>query len=381
MEEKYQEALALYNQCDYEGAYAIIIDNGLCSTEKGDFLCNECRKQILQQYIYLIKDYVEQGLYVEAKELRQQYYSKYDFNSILSEIDIPEPISIISTKNDERQIPIKDGELINKKQKSFITLLLFPLLAVIIIAACFFLNLKVDDKTKVEELLATINGNPQSEVLYTTLSQDVEKHFIIYRTDNNIYWSSSDSLKLILSPDELVYATFYSAEFKDNDMSLDISLSKEHESMSSIMKRVLWDKQGRNWSIKCLNENCLLIEKRILFFIDNPKYLYIGDEFKYQDNKGNVCISVSGPFYTYPYHYYDFPLLHSIYSEGGYFVRSGKSFSIDIIIDKRGNCVSHSEFIEMCRMLLPVPDGTNMHEIVSKYLPMLDRKIYEEEGL
>ena len=126
MEEKYQEALALYNQCDYEGAYSIIINNGLCSTEKGDFLYNECRKQILQQYIYLIKDYVEQGLYVEAKELRQQYYSKYDFNSILSEIDIPEPISIISTKNDERQIPIKDGELINKKQQSFITLLLFP---------------------------------------------------------------------------------------------------------------------------------------------------------------------------------------------------------------------------------------------------------------
>mgnify|MGYP003479124522 FL=1 len=275
MEEKYQEALNLYNQCDYEGAYAIIIDNGLCSTEKGDFLCNECRKQILQQYIYLIKDYIEQGQYVEAKELRQQYYSQYGFNSILSEIDIPEPISIISTKNDERQIPVKDGELINKKQKSFKTLLLFPLLAVIIIAAYVFLNLKVDDKTKVEELLATINGNPQSEVLYTTLSQDVEKHFIIYRTDNNIYWSNSDSLKLLLSPDELVYATYYSAEFKDDDMSLDISLSKEHESMSSIMKRVLWNKRGRNWSIKCLNENCLLIEKRILFFIDNPKYLYI----------------------------------------------------------------------------------------------------------
>ena len=45
MEEKYQEALTLYNQCDYEGAYAIIIDNGLCSTEKGDFYAMSVEKK------------------------------------------------------------------------------------------------------------------------------------------------------------------------------------------------------------------------------------------------------------------------------------------------------------------------------------------------
>lgn len=135
MEEKYQEALALYNQCDYEGAYTIIIDNGLCSTEKGDFLCNECRKQILQQYIYLIKDYIAQEMYIEAKDLRQQYYSLYGFSSDLSGIVIPEPIQPIETE--ERTILEQDkiiqevNENITEEKSGFLKKNIIPVMCIV----------------------------------------------------------------------------------------------------------------------------------------------------------------------------------------------------------------------------------------------------------
>lgn len=117
MEEKYQEALALYNQCDYEGAYTIIIDNGLCSTEKGDFLCNECRKQILQQYIYLIKDYIAQEMYGEAIGLRQYYYTQYGFSSDLSSIVIPEPV----LQDEIEEVPILEQDKIIQEVNENIT--------------------------------------------------------------------------------------------------------------------------------------------------------------------------------------------------------------------------------------------------------------------
>lgn len=135
MEEKYQEALTLYNQCDYEGAYAIIIDNGLCSTEKGDFLCNECRKQILQQYIYLIKDCVEQGQYVEAKELRQQYYSLYGFASDLSGIVIPEPIRPIETEEipilEQNKVILEVNENITEERPGFLRKNIIPVMCIV----------------------------------------------------------------------------------------------------------------------------------------------------------------------------------------------------------------------------------------------------------
>ena len=117
MEEKYQEALSLYNQCDYEEAYSIIIDNGLCSTEKGDFLCNECRKQILQQYIYLIKDNIEQEMYGEAIGLRQYYYSQYGFSSELSNIVIPEPV----LQDEIEEIPILEQDEVIQEENENIT--------------------------------------------------------------------------------------------------------------------------------------------------------------------------------------------------------------------------------------------------------------------
>ena len=135
MEEKYQEALTLYNQCDYEGAYAIIIDNGLCSTDKGDFLCNECRKQILQQYIYLIKDYIAQEMYGEAIGLRQYYYSQYGFSSELSFIVIPEPV----LQDEVEEIPILEqdkviqevNENITEKRPGFLKKNIIPVMCIV----------------------------------------------------------------------------------------------------------------------------------------------------------------------------------------------------------------------------------------------------------
>lgn len=61
MNSNYQEALKLYNQCDYEGAYNILLSYaGL--ENKGHRLLEECKKQILQQYIYLIKENEKKGI-------------------------------------------------------------------------------------------------------------------------------------------------------------------------------------------------------------------------------------------------------------------------------------------------------------------------------
>ncbi len=50
----YQQALRLYNQGDYEGAYDLLAK---IDSREGKLLAAECKKLITEQYIYLLRDF------------------------------------------------------------------------------------------------------------------------------------------------------------------------------------------------------------------------------------------------------------------------------------------------------------------------------------
>ena len=85
MESQYKEALALYNQCEYEKAYDILSNSSINLDDKESRLLEECKKQILQQYRYLINEAEKQKNIGEAKRLKAMYFKKIKGNSLISE--------------------------------------------------------------------------------------------------------------------------------------------------------------------------------------------------------------------------------------------------------------------------------------------------------
>ena len=86
MEYQYEDALALYNQCEYEKAYDILSNSSHNIGDKGSRLLEECKKQILQQYIYLINESEKEGDISKANQLRRIYTFKYGENDEISEL-------------------------------------------------------------------------------------------------------------------------------------------------------------------------------------------------------------------------------------------------------------------------------------------------------
>ena len=76
MESQYKEALVLYNQCEYEKAYDILSNSSINLDDKESRLLEECKKQILQQYRYLINEAEKQKNIGEAKRLKAMYFKK-----------------------------------------------------------------------------------------------------------------------------------------------------------------------------------------------------------------------------------------------------------------------------------------------------------------
>lgn len=87
MESQYKDALALYNQCEYEKAYDILSNSSLNAEDKGYRLLEECKRQILQQYIYLINEKEKEGDIGKANQLRRIYTFKYGKSDKISEIE------------------------------------------------------------------------------------------------------------------------------------------------------------------------------------------------------------------------------------------------------------------------------------------------------
>lgn len=84
MESQYKDALALYNQCEYEKAYDILSNSSHNMGDKGSRLLEECKKQILQQYLYLINEAEKQKDIAAANRLKATYTEKYGRNILIS---------------------------------------------------------------------------------------------------------------------------------------------------------------------------------------------------------------------------------------------------------------------------------------------------------
>ena len=85
----YQQALSLYNQGDYEGAWMLLQDVDL-ETEQEKKLFKECEKLVTEQATYIIKSYIEEGEFLKAKELRLDFLTKYGYRAPVESIKIPE---------------------------------------------------------------------------------------------------------------------------------------------------------------------------------------------------------------------------------------------------------------------------------------------------
>ena len=94
MNTNYQKALKYYNQYNYEEAYDVLSSSNNLD-EKSQKLLEECKKQILQQYVYLINDYEGKWKTNKANELRERYIQKYGNNSLISKPEDDDNSSLI----------------------------------------------------------------------------------------------------------------------------------------------------------------------------------------------------------------------------------------------------------------------------------------------
>ena len=85
MDSKYKEALSLYNQCEYEKAYDILSNSPHNMGDRRNLLLEECKRQILQQYVYLINEAEKRKDIGDANQLKAMYIEKYGKNNLISE--------------------------------------------------------------------------------------------------------------------------------------------------------------------------------------------------------------------------------------------------------------------------------------------------------
>ena len=112
MENYYTKALSLYNQGDYEGALDVLRFSTVHSKEE-DALKEECRNQIIRQYVYLIKDAISQSDYQEARKWKDEYISKYGYSEAIDSIKIP---AIIISNPPEEKPSVEKEVLPEEKQ-------------------------------------------------------------------------------------------------------------------------------------------------------------------------------------------------------------------------------------------------------------------------
>ena len=84
MDTQYKEALTLYNQCEYEKAYDILSCSQCLDDKSHRLLLEECKKQILQQYIYKINEAKFNKDIAKANQIKVMYTEKYGKNELIS---------------------------------------------------------------------------------------------------------------------------------------------------------------------------------------------------------------------------------------------------------------------------------------------------------
>ena len=89
MDDLYNKAISFYNEGEYEEALDAIRNSSMATSKDGQNLIRECEKLILEQYVYLIKEYIEQQEYLNASRKKEEYKTKYGSNPKIENIIIP----------------------------------------------------------------------------------------------------------------------------------------------------------------------------------------------------------------------------------------------------------------------------------------------------
>lgn len=89
-EDLYRQALSFFNNGDYEKALNILKqeENQLYSIQERQ-LFEQCKKQVTEQYYYLINDSIRQEDYLNANALKNEYKVKYGDNPRIANIVVP----------------------------------------------------------------------------------------------------------------------------------------------------------------------------------------------------------------------------------------------------------------------------------------------------
>lgn len=86
----YSEALSHFNKGEYEEALSVLTGSDVKLSSAESRLIDECRKQITEQYYYLINERIQQEDYLTANAIRKKYYAKYGLSPKIEKINIPE---------------------------------------------------------------------------------------------------------------------------------------------------------------------------------------------------------------------------------------------------------------------------------------------------
>ena len=196
MESLYQQALSLYNQGDYEGAWNLL-HNANLKEQREILLFKECEKLSLEQTILLIKSYIEAKEYEKAKQKKMDYYTKHGFHASIEAIEIPEGRPL-STGNNRVEVvsmsaPTVTMEQSPKKFKGKVFMVLIASLVLILGAVSFFYLSKenidwiLNTQTSINKTALEVNtnlNNLKSNMQYEIITVDENKN-IAYCLDKD----------------------------------------------------------------------------------------------------------------------------------------------------------------------------------------------------
>lgn len=188
----YQQALSLYNQGDYEGAFDLLAGD---TSQDSLLLKAECEKQITEQYIYFIKEAIEYKDYVKARHLKDTYLSKFGSDTTaINAFQIPDKAlcDAFNEKEDRSYRTQTSENLIGNAYKKANYTYLYVILGCIcvLLLSYFFLDI-VHYKKDNHEIMtgATLQDSGVYLSYLAQIESDKQKTFITINSDgSDIYY-------------------------------------------------------------------------------------------------------------------------------------------------------------------------------------------------
>lgn len=203
----YNQASAHFNKGEYEEVIKTFLQSNAHLSDKEKALLREAKKQVTEQYLFLIKEYIQQKKYNQARKLQEEYVSKHNFDDRIAGIKITaNATNKLSTK--EAKSTVAQTERTKKKSVApLFALLGFGLVALTVVAALFIWN---DDK---EDYISMIENQPEREVQHpynNTSGTNTDEH----NTPDSQKQENEVTLKTYHNP-RFDYSILYPSSFKD----------------------------------------------------------------------------------------------------------------------------------------------------------------------